>query len=210
MGSPGKTALLLAALMAAPAAGAIDVDAFIKKDKFTSIKISPTGEYFAATVPLEDRTVLTVLRRSDNTIMTTFALGEDTEISGYVWANPTRLVVSIAEQFGALDEPVPTGELYAVNVDGTNPEMLVGFRVQDGGPGTKIKGKKEEQVFARLLDDLPADDKHVLISVEPFAADAYARVEQMDIYTGRRSPVVSVPVRNSRFLTDNAGVVRFA
>ncbi|GAB2522525.1 alpha/beta hydrolase family protein [Lysobacter humi (ex Lee et al. 2017)] len=206
----GKTALLLAALMSAPAVLAVDVDAFIKKDKFTSIKVSPTGEYLAATVPMEDRTVLAVLRRSDNKIMTTFALGEDTEISGYVWANPTRLVISIAEQFGALDEPVPTGELYAVNFDGTNPEMLVGFRVQDGGPGTRIKAKKEEEVFAQLIDDLPADDKRVLISVEPFAPDAYARVEELDIYTGRRSPVASVPVRNSRFLTDNAGVVRFA
>lgn len=205
-----KTSLLAAALVAAPVAQGVDVDAFVRQDKFKTIRISPTGEYLAATVPLEDRTVLAVLRRSDSKIMTTFALGEDTEIDGFVWANPTRLVISIAEQFGALDAPMPTGELYAVNFDGTNPEMLVGFRVQDAGLGTKIKPKKEEAVFARLIDDLPDDDKRVLISVEPFAADAYARVESLDIYTGRRAPVTSAPVRNSRFLSDNAGVIRFA
>ncbi|MCA1714799.1 MAG: S9 family peptidase, partial [Gammaproteobacteria bacterium] len=36
------------------------------------------------------------------------------------------------------------------------------------------------------------------------------RVEKMDVYSGRRTPVVRVPVRRARFVTDNNGVVRFA
>ena len=37
----------------AGAAAAVDVGAFVKKDRFETIKISPTGEYYAATVPFE-------------------------------------------------------------------------------------------------------------------------------------------------------------
>ena len=41
----------------------------------TTIKISPTGEYFAATVPLEDRTALVIMSRTDKKLLGTFQLG---------------------------------------------------------------------------------------------------------------------------------------
>src|SRR5688572_13875027 len=61
-----------------------------------------------------------------------------------------------------------------------------------------------------MVDDLPADDKKIIIAVMPFSADPFTRAEEMDAYTGRRHPVARAPVRNANFATDNAGVVRFA
>ncbi len=63
-------------------------------------------------------------------------------------------------------------------------DILVGQRVQGAGPGTKIQPKKVEMVAAFLVDDLPNDDRNVLISVSPFADDPYTRAERMDVYTG--------------------------
>lgn len=206
--------ILLVALTAfgvclGPAAGAVDVDAFVKKDQFEEIKISPTGEFYAATVPMEDRTILVVIRRSDNKVMTTFNTGRRTAIAEFVWVKPTGLVVSTAEKFGSMDAPRLTGELYSVNTTGS-AEMLAGQRMIADQVGSNIKTKKAERIAAFLIDDLPHDDKNVIISVIPFSSDPFTRAERLDVESGRRIPVVRAPVRNANFYTDNEGVVRFA
>ena len=202
-------AVLLAGL-SGPVAAEVDLQQYIKKDAFRDIKISPTGEYYAATVPAEDRTALAILRKSDNKLTGTFALGKNTHVEDFHWVNPQRVLISTSEKFGLLDRPQWTGELYAVDADGGKAELLVGMRVQGQGLGTNIKGKKAERVAAFLVDDLPNDDKNVIISVVPFGADPYTRVERMDVYTGRRVPIARAPVRRADFTTDNRGRVRFA
>lgn len=191
-------------------AHAVDIESFIKRDKFNDIKISPDGDYFAATVPLEKQTVLTIIRRSDNKVTANFGLGQNNHVADFVWVNPERVVISMAEKFGSLDTPQLTGELYAINADGSRAENLVGYRVQGAGLGTKIQPKKVEAVAAFLVDDLPDDDGNVVISVTPFAPDTFSRAEKLDVYTGRRARVAGAPVRNAAFVTDNAGIVRFA
>jgi dipeptidyl aminopeptidase/acylaminoacyl peptidase len=191
-------------------AAEVEVDAFVKKDRFETIKISPTGEYYAATVPVEDKTALAIMRRADNKLTATFQLGKNTHVENFWWVNPERVLISIAEKFGEMDQPRLTGELYAINADGSRPDLLVGQRVQGAGLGTKIQPKKVERIAAFLVDDLPADDKRVVISVMPFSGDPYTRAEEMDVYTGRRNQVARAPVRNAEFSTDNRGVVRFA
>ena len=210
---PARLSILALALglgSALAPARAVDVDAYVRRDTFRDIKISPTGEFLAATVPLEDRTVLAIIRRSDRKVMGNFGLGQDNHVADFVWVNPERVVISMSEKFGSLDTPQLTGELYAINVDGSRPENLVGYRVESLGPGTKIQPKKVEDVAAFMVDDLPNDDKAVIISVTPFAADTFSRAERLDVYTGRRVRITGAPVRNASFVTDNAGVVRFA
>lgn len=206
----GYATVLFVGLLGASTASAVDVDAFIKKDRFNDIKLSPNGDYYAATVTLEDRTALAILRRSDNKLTANFRMGKNTHVSDFWWVNPERVVISMAEKFGLLAQPQGTGELYAINADGTKPDILIGQRVQSAGPGTHIQPKKVEMVAAFLVDDLPADDKGIVVSVMPFSADPYTRAERLDVYTGRRVQLARAPVRNADFVTDNQGVVRFA
>ncbi|GAB6195216.1 alpha/beta hydrolase family protein [Lysobacter xanthus] len=208
-----KIAALAAALAITPRVHALDIEPYLRKDKFETIKISPNGDYYAASVPLEDRTVLVILRRSDNKVTGNFSLGKNSVVADFDWVNPTRVVMSMGEKFGSLDRPSLTGELYAINADGTQPDILVGYRVATNtgsGAGSHIQAKKVEAVVAFMVDDLPADDRNVIISVSGFEADAYSRAEKMDVYTGRRVRVASAPVRNASFVTDHSGVVRFA
>ena len=202
-------ALLATGIAAAPAAQAVDLQAFIKKEAFNEIKLSPKGEYFAATVPLEDRTVLVVLRRSDNKLTANFGTGKYTHVSNFVWVNDERLIISTEEKIGVLNQPVPVGELYAINADGSQAELLIGQRVKSQGLETRIQPKKVEHIAAYLVDGLSGDEKNVVVAVEPFVADAFARVERMDVYTGRRATIGRAPIRNGQFFTDNRGSVRF-
>jgi dipeptidyl aminopeptidase/acylaminoacyl peptidase len=192
--------------------GNYEVEDFIRKQKFEQIKLSPTGEYYAATVPVEQRkTSLAIIRRSDNKLMANMGIpGDRTHVAGFWWVNDERVVLSSAIKMGAHEAPFPTGDLYAVNANGGQGEILVGQSVRSEGPASNIQRKKVETVAAYLVDDLPGNDKEVIISVRPFTPDAYARLERMDVYTGRRRPIATAPVRNTDFLTDNAGNVRFA
>lgn len=202
--------LLAAQLQPAVQAADVDLDAYVRKDRFETLKVSPRGDYFAATVPLEDRTVLVVMSRADNKITGTFSNGRNTHVVDFWWANDERVVMAAAEKFGALDQPQSTGEIYAINADGSGAELLVGQRASGSGVGTRIQVKKAELVVAFPVDMLDDDDRNILISVHPFNADPYTRAERLDIYSGRRTTVARAPVRNARFVTDNRGVVRFA
>ncbi|MCF5940171.1 S9 family peptidase, partial [Xanthomonas perforans] len=94
----------LVLLMAAGTATAqVDVGAYIKKDKFADIKLSPSGAYFAATVPMEDKTALAIMRRSDNSIGATFVLEKNTYVSDFAWVSDTRVLISIAQKYGLLE-----------------------------------------------------------------------------------------------------------
>lgn len=201
---------LAAASAVGPCAAAVDVEAYVKKDRFEDIELSPNGDYYAATIPMEDRTILAVIRRADGKLTGSVSGGPHTEIADFDWVSPDRVIVSLAEKFGVLDRPQLTGELYGVDAKSGSGEILVGHRLQGAGLGTKIQPKKVESVAAYLVDDLPADDRKVIISIIPFWADPYTRADEMDSYSGRRQSVARAPVRNASFFTDNAGVVRFA
>ncbi|WP_057945541.1 alpha/beta hydrolase family protein [Lysobacter gummosus] len=198
--------------IAAPAAAsaALDIDSFAKGDTFSDIKLSPTGEFLAASVPMNDETALVIFTRENMKRTGVFRVGRHNHVDDFWWVSPTRVLISMAQKLGSRDEPIGTGEIFAINANGTGADVLVGYRVQGRGAGTRIQPKKVEDVAAFLVDDLPAEDRAVVISVQPFKADAYSRAERLDTFTGQRNLVALSPVRNTRFTTDNAGVVRFA
>lgn len=186
-----------------------DITPYIKKAEFEDIKISPTGEYYAATIPFEDRTGLVILRRADNKVTGGFSIGKNTHVADFWWVNPKRVLISTARKFGALDNPMLTGDLYGVDADGTNAEILVGQSVDVMTTGSNIVTKKNETVAAFLVDDLADDENNVVISVSSFGNDPVSRAEIMDVRNGKRRQIARAPIRNATFLTDNAGQIRF-
>ncbi len=199
------------ALACAQAPTPHDIEDFIRKPKFNHIKISPTGEYLAATIPVGRKTALVILRRSDNKVLANMVLpGEHAHVDDFWWVNNERVLISGAYKIGDLEEPQPTGELFAINADGSRGELLVGQTLLTDQTSTRVQPKKEEQVIADLVDDLPGDDKNVIISVRPFSGDPFARVERMNVYTGHRVTISQAPIRNAQYVTDNAGNARFA
>lgn len=199
---------LLVAVGCPAFAADVNVDAYSRRDSFETMKISPNGEYYAATVPFEDRVALVIMSRADKKLLGTFQLGRDTAIDSFNWVSPSRLLIGAAQKFGELDRPLPTGDLYGMDADGGKTDLLVGQHV-GADLGTRM-GKKVESVAAFLVDDLPSDDKNVLVMVMPFGGDQYTRLERMNVYTGQRQIVARIPVQKARFATDNRGIARFA
>ena len=192
------------------AVSALDPTPFVRNDLFEDIKISPTGEYFAATIPLDDRVALAILRTDDKSVTGRVSLGPNTAIDGFWWVNDERVVLGVAERFGSEDTPSPTGELVGVNADGGRDELLVGWRAIGETVGTRISAKKGDRVAAFMVDTLPNDERWAVIMTQPFTDDPFRKLERMDVYTGRRITIGRAPVLNAKFATDNAGVTRFA
>lgn len=207
----GIFAAIFALAVMTPAQAQVNLDGYIKKNEFNDIKISPDGQYLAATVPLEDRTGLAVLRRSDSKVMTSISLGKNNHVGGFFWVNKERLLLTVSEKFGMLEEPQPTGEIVALNFDDKVPEALVGYRAADMQAGTHIQAKNNERVAAIDVDSIPGDDRNVIVTVTPYSEDEmWYRADRMDVYTGRRTTVARAPVKGASFHIDNKGAVRFA
>lgn len=191
----------------------VPVDAFVKQDSFNDMKLSPTGEYYAVSVPTEDRTVLVFLRRSDLTRTGMLAMSGNTHVSDFWWVSDDTVVVALAEKMGGLDQPLITGELVTSRADGTGQKMIYGYRMEGDKIGSNIKGRSKPFATGFLVDDLPNDDDSILVGVWPWnttSTDPYTKVEKLSLGSGRRMQVARAPVRRADFVTDSQGQVRFA
>jgi len=144
----------------------------------------------------------------------------DSELAEFWWVAPHRVMYTVGESTGELEAPVSTGELYAVNADGTGAALIFGSRM--GGQGaTHIQHGTQKIAYGELIDELPADPKGALIASYPVngANLGYTRSSpngvfpealHIDIFNGATMTVTVSPLRNAQFLTDNDRVVRFA
>ena len=86
-----------------------------------------------------------------STVMVSLAVGFIL-LARNVFRTVERLLIGLAQKWGSLDQPNPTGELYAIDANGNRGELLVGYRVESNGPGTRIQPKKVEAVAAFLAE----------------------------------------------------------
>jgi acylaminoacyl-peptidase len=200
---------VLAALLilCVPSVAEVPLEEFTRLPLYSEFKISPSGEYLAATVRNDDGQNSLIIMRSDGKEITARIRGFGRDfITNFIWANDERVVVLLGTQYGSLDAPSATHDIAAVNWDGTRREWLFG------------RGKESNVAFDRtykvagilsLLDD---DDEHILVGVNDFANpnSTYTEVYRLDIYTGGMSKVTTAPTRGAQIVTDNDGAVRLA
>ena len=93
--SPGKAS--------AAAAQPPSIRQFVGLDVFDDLKISPTGEYLAASAPVENKTVLVILRRRDMARTGLMVLGSRTHVDDFWWVNDERVLLTTSEKNGSVD-----------------------------------------------------------------------------------------------------------
>ena len=173
---------------------------------YEDIKLSPTGEYLAATFFSPDdvtESKLVVLDIKNMTVTASAHVRGNEFISNFFWANEERIVGQIAQKVGWQDQPFLTGNMVAMNWDGKKKRWIFGYR-KDGG-GRTFRG-------ASVLSTLPEEPKKILVSSNNFSnkKGSYTEALTLDIYTGRERTVVRGPARNSQRVADNEGRIRYA
>jgi len=193
------TASLLSIAFAAPAAEIPFAD-FAKHAEFRNIKISPDGDYLAASAVVEGKAVLSLVKLDDMKGVN-LRPRESGEVYEFWWVAPHRVVYTVAERMSTLETPSLTGELYGVNADGTRKELLLGFR------------HNREWVYADVVHPLWAENGKVLVAKYHWngsADGAYPVAAYMDVDNGTLTEIGSAPMRNATFIADHKGQVRFA
>ena len=202
-------ALLLFGAGLGPAV-AVDLDTFLTRDSIAEVQLSPSGEYIAASLPQEDRTALVVIRLADKVRTNIFMPPSKNHVVDFDWVSDDRLLLSLGEKIGALEQPYMTGELYSLSASGGQGQLLVGYRTEDERRGSRIQGRQPEWVRARLINPLHADPRHVLVQITQMGESSeFPHAARMDVRSGKRQLVARSPLRRASFTADAQGNVRF-
>ena len=200
-------AMAAIALACGPARAQVDLGDWVKRDRFETVKISPDGRHFAATVPMEDKTVLVVLDRASKKIVSGGAGVADSEVMDFWWADNEHVVIAMGQSFGSKDPLYSTGEVHVLKLDGKLVRRLVGRAPDVGIVHTVISAPRE---YATVIDPMTDEPGVILIATELPGTEPKAQLERLNLRSGRRVAVASAPVRRGDFTLDPSGVARFA
>ena len=179
-------------------AAELTLEDYARPSQFLEIEISPTGKYLAATSRSDEGNVfLNVIDIKSNKIISVRHFTGRDSIGSINWANSERLLITLVRDISALEQPVGTGEIFAVNADGSNARMLTGYRADN------------EKTPAQVINYLPDEDKFVLIVTStPNRRGSFSLVKRLNIENGRTRQIARAPMRSSGMITDNNGVAR--
>ncbi len=193
------------AMHAAPSYAADTKDSnaemFAKHSAFTSVSISPGGDYLAVGILRDGKRAAAVLDLDTKAVKSLITFKDPLEVASIRWLNEERLLVTMARKIGSLEMPGSAGELYAVNADGSKGKNIFGFM-----------GVEPIAASGRYIGKL--DDEHILVEVHPWSGvagkDLQPSVMRVNINNGRTRELTRTNIRGANFLVDDDKEARFA
>lgn len=182
------TLLGLFASVELAAARSVPIEDFFRDPAYSSVSLSPTGEYMTVSVPQGDRTVLAAFRIRDMKLVGRWDYGAGRHIDRVRWVNDQRFFMFVSLKLGSFDFRVGTPDVYASNVDGRR-------RADIPNGGTY-----------QIVDMLWDDPDHILVQR---SIDG-AFLSRMNVWNGAVRTVETAPLRRGSFLVDHSGAVRYA
>jgi dipeptidyl aminopeptidase/acylaminoacyl peptidase len=214
LGAAGAAAASTPATPAAGTTGPASVTDFVRQPDFSDVSISPDGKYLAALVPIPGKpyeNLLAVLDGQTAKVVKVLRSGRISQIASYFWTGHDRLLASMAVRRNGLDTPALTGELFAIDPDGTHAMDLFGYRA--GKPDSMSRRAERRYAFATPISDQTIGDRQILIAVNDYTDDrkgSYTEIDKLDVDSGRTVDVGRSPERNARLVADHLGRVRVA
>lgn len=208
---------LVAAMMLAVQADAgaaskkIPASVFANEDPFTNPLISPDGKYLVMTarLPRGARLVPTIvvyalpeLKLVSAVQMNIFEVPID-----YNWISNRRLVVSKGIEVGSREAPRMTGEVLAMDFDGSKQEYLYGYKMFRSALRGDVYG--DDYGFGSISSIPRERNNHFLLRSELVDSDS-TKLYDIDSTKGIRKLLADVPLPGLSFLTQHDGKPRFA
>jgi dipeptidyl aminopeptidase/acylaminoacyl peptidase len=216
------TALLWSAAVVADGAatpGLLPLESFTRSDEFGEVKISPDGQLLAMTLGKYGSSALAFLDRKTGKLVGGLRQPNGTVIENFDWVAPTRVIYQIAERIPGRVEPIGTGEIFAIDVDGKAQALVYGYRAGDERFGTRVKARESSYATAHVVSTLPSDSDHILVAEQPwrnvrdrwqYDPDARPTVTLLNVRNGRKRELGQAPLASAQLLVDSSEQVRFA
>ncbi|WP_426271120.1 alpha/beta hydrolase family protein [Dyella kyungheensis] len=194
-------------------AATVSFEDLARHAQYSQVKISADGHYLAATTVVKGKPMLALIDLVNHK-GTMLKPREGNQVVDFWWVNDHRVLYTEGTQVSGWDQPFATGELFAVNGDGSSSGLLFGYRAGTSMGSTRTQKVQSERASGELVSILRNGDRnHVMIasnSWESGADGAYTQLFIMDVNSGIKRPVGTAPLRNASFVVDNHGVARFA
>ncbi len=186
--------------------------AFSALPRFVGASLSPKGTTLAVRALDKGRVTLVLLDLATRK-WSSVRPGGESMIGSVHWVNDGRLVAELVDQNGWLAQPQPTGELYAVNADGTGGARIFGYRAgRATDQPSRIQRARPEALGGFVVSRLRKDDRKLLVSAIDLYEQGDRRVQlfKVDAYTGVSSYLTEAPAQGVSYLADVEGEPRLA
>jgi dipeptidyl aminopeptidase/acylaminoacyl peptidase len=186
---------------------------FAKDYTYLDAKLSPDGSKLGVTIKVEGLRRLLVLSLPEFKTIGGANFGVRGEVGDFHWVNNERIVIELWQRIAWLEEGQNYGELFALNYDGSDIELIYGINAGERQTGTRIGKKKATRGWANVIDILKDDDKHILISSTKMTKDQgiLPTVHKLNVYSGKLGRMLTrAPVPFTQFITTENGELAFA
>jgi len=203
------TAVLSAVSVIAQAA--VPLADFVHEDQFSNPRLSPDGKHIAITVrlPSGDRFIPVLMMYTVPDMKMTGAIRMKAfEVpASYSWVSPTRLVVAKAREFGSREAPMMTGEVVAVELDGSKQAYLFGHDMFRSSKQGERYG--DDHAYGNIEDVSKKRDGHVFVTSHAWRGKN-SLLYDIDSNKSTRKLLADLPVMNLAFIMEHSGTPRFA
>jgi dipeptidyl aminopeptidase/acylaminoacyl peptidase len=200
----------------------LPLEYFTKLSVTKSVTLSPDGKHYVIVLRKGRKDIFAVIKSKTNKTTAVIGMrGTGKSVGNVTWVSNKRLVYTATESYAWDKQKHMTGDLFAVNLDGSKHDILFTFGGQYAQDASNMKKQKTLHGTQRVIDYLDGDEKNILITFYPFKlhADLWRpsnnsrpTVFKLNVFTGKRRKIDSIPIRGigTQVLTDNNGNVRFA
>jgi len=174
----------LAPALAKKSPADIPVEAFASLPDFSNAKLSPNGQQIGYITVKDGRNHL-VLQNLDGSDPMVLPPINDADIKNYFWASDERLLLiyemTVKRQYFQ-NKTIET-RLVGINCDGSGAKPLVKPRGRKAGGHIPQQDGPQAQFQHIILDHLPDDPDHIILSVDSDIDDKY-EVRKINIHDG--------------------------
>lgn len=177
----------------APSAAPVSTETMLRRPQYEQVRISPDGSALAIAYHDEGGTRVSIMRRSDGSLIKQIDPGSGGEVSALVWLGARRLIIAANRSVGRYGSPIVAPALYMVDLDQKHPKTLP----------------------ANFIGTIEGDDSHLLVG-ECNQFDEHGNclyeVRRVDTthLSGDGESVTALPLADALVMADHAGSVRFA
>lgn len=195
------------------AADPIPVEAFARNAEFEDLQLSPDGTMVAALLPGYRNGRIVVLKLPKFEVVGGVQFENEQQVAQFWWVGDRQLVAELGLRDGPLDPVGSTGDLVTFGADGRGQRYVIGQQGAPDAPGTRVKSRALQRVFATVIDPLVDDPGHVMIASTSIDAgeNGEAVVAKLDLETSHLEKLAVAPAAGAmEFLLDAEHRVRFA